>query len=617
MVIWWVLSLFLAVPILVHLFDFRRAKKLYFSTIKYIDRLSSKTKSRSRLKYLLILANRILIFGCVLFCVWQLMSDDTKGSGPVFLYFDNSISSSIDDGNLVLEETIESLLDNDLKPINLSDNLDNQQVHSLSDVSIQLSYVSTGLSHFFNEEYWYGGSSVLLSDFQLTEVQDLQDYTIDSTRYYEIVLLNDLNDDRNVFIDSLWVQVNSSDLSELSIFVKFIAFNSDDGNIVVKLMQSGKQLSSVVKSVMELDIIEFDVPIDSYGQYSLVINGDDVTYDNEFYFIREMNNKPAISILNNGNTRAINEVFNNPALFETEVLDIQNLDYELMSASDLIVFNNYTELPSNLIEQFKDKHFLIFPSDSIEFQSYSDLNGLSFSSRERGNLQIDIVDGNSLTRGIFEERVRPGSLPFLSPVFNVQGSYEPIINYRDNSPFLLLNEKKYVFNTSLSLASGFESNALFLPILYQIAFSSIGGLEIPYVYPGNTLGLDVPVSDIPIRIVKEGFEIIPAFNSTDLKTTIQIPENIDPGFYHLVQKSDTLRQIAINIPKEESVMISPSLADLKHVFGEYENVNVSEVYEGSGKTVFASTESIGLWKYALILTILLILTETMLHRYFR
>lgn len=617
MVIWWVLSFFLAVPILVHLFDFRRAKKLYFSTIKYIDRLSSKTKSRSRLKYLLILANRILIFGCVLFCVWQLMSDDTKGSGPVFLYFDNSISSSIDDGNLVLEETIESLLDNDLKPINLSDNLDNQQIHSLSDVSIQLSYVSTGLSRFFNEEYWYGGSSVLLSDFQLTEVQDLQDYTIDSTRYYEIVLLNDLNDDRNVFIDSLWVQVNSSDLSELSIFVKFIAFNSDDGNIVVKLMQSGKQLSSVVKSVMELDIIEFDVPIDSYGQYSLVINGDDVTYDNEFYFIREMNNKPAISILNNGNTRAINEVFNNPTLFETEVLDIQNLDYELMSASDLIVFNNYTELPSNLIEQFKDKHFLIFPSDSIEFQSYSDLNGLSFSSRERGNLQIDIVDGNSLTRGIFEERVRPGSLPFLSPVFNVQGSYEPIINYRDNSPFLLLNEKKYVFNTSLSLASGFESNALFLPILYQIAFSSIGGLEIPYVYPGNTLGLDVPVSDIPIRIVKEGFEIIPAFNSTDLKTTIQIPENIDPGFYHLVQKSDTLRQIAINIPKEESVMISPSLADLKHVFGEYENVNVSEVYEGSGKTVFASTESIGLWKYALILTILLILTETMLHRYFR
>jgi hypothetical protein len=617
MVIWWVLSFFLAVPILVHLFDFRRAKKLYFSTIKYIDKLSSKTKSKSRLKYLLVLGNRILIFCCVLFCLWQMQANDAKIDGPVFLYYDNSISSSSSNGNLVLEETVQSLLDRGLKPISLYDNLNSQQVASLSDLLIPHSYVSLGLSRFFSNELKRDGSSLFISDFQLIDVQELQEFNIDSTQQYDLVLLNDLNDDRNVFVDSLWVEVNPTDLSKLSIFVDFVASNAMDGNLVVKLMQEGRQLSSVVKNVEELDVVEFDVPIDEYGQYSLMISGDDVLYDNEFFFIREVSSKPAISILNNGDTRAIEQVFNNAALFETEILDIQNLDYELMSTSDLIVFNAFTELPSNLIEQFADKHFLIFPSDSIGTHSYDKLEGLSFSSRQADNLQIDMVDGNLLMRGIFEKNASPGSLPILVPTFNVQGSYEPIINYRDNSPFLLVNENKYVFNTALNTASGFETNALFLPILYQIAFSSVGGIEVPYVYPGNTIELNVSTSDTPIRIVKGGFEVIPTFNSSGSQTAIQVPENIDPGFYYLIQEEDTLRQIAINIPKEESVMISPTLEELKLVFEKYENVNVSEAYSGSENTVFATAEPVGLWKYALILAILLVLTETMLHRYFR
>ncbi|WP_424964450.1 hypothetical protein [Ekhidna sp.] len=516
-----------------------------------------------------------------------------------------------------MEETVQSLLDRGLKPISLYDNLSSQQVSSLSDLSIPHSYTSVDLNRFFSNEFKREGSSLFISDFQLIKVQELQEFDIDSNRHYDLVLLNDLNDDRNVFVDSLWIEVNSSDLSKLSIFVDFVVSNAIDGNLVVKLIQEGRQLSSVVKGVEGLNVIEFDVPIDAYGQYSLMISGDDVLYDNEFYFIQEVSNKPSITILNKGDSRAIEEVFNNPALFETEILDIQNLDYELISGSDLIVFNAFTELPSNLIDQFADKHFLIIPSDSIENQSYENLEGLSFSSRQANNLQIDMVEGNLLMRGIFEKNASPGSLPILKPVFNVQGSYEPIINYRDNSPFLFVNERKYVFNTALNAVSGFETNALFLPILYQIAFSSVGGIEAPYVYPGKTVELNVSTSDVPIRMVKDGFELIPTFNSSGSQTVIQVPENIDPGFYYLIQEEDTLRQIAINIPKEESIMISPTLDELKLTFEKFENVNVSEAYNGSGNTVFATAEPIGLWKYALILAILLVLTETMLHRYFR
>jgi len=382
-------------------------------------------------------------------------------------------------------------------------------------------------------------------------------------------------------------------------------------------MQGAKQLSSVVKDIDELDIIEFDIPTNIYGQYSLQIDGDDVIYDNKFYFVREIRSKPIVSILNNGDNKAIEEVFNNPTLFDAEILDIQSLDYERLKLSDLIVFNNFYELPTHLIEQFSEKAFLIFPSDSINVQVYSDLKGLTFFPKDQDNLEIDLVSGNSLMRGVFDENVRPGSMPRFDPVFDVSGEFEPIVKFRDNSPFLLSDHQRYIFNTALKESSGFESNALFLPILYQIAFSSAGSLDRTYFYPGNSVELGVQVSDIPIKLIKEKFEVIPAFNSAGSQTILKIPNDIDPGIYYLTQDKDTLRQVAINVPKEESVMVSPSLEELKLAFQAYDNVEVTDSFESAGSVVFGTTDSAGLWKYALFLAMLLILTETMLHRYFR
>ncbi|MBO4740720.1 MAG: BatA domain-containing protein, partial [Bacteroidales bacterium] len=49
-----------AIPIAVHLFNFRRYKKVYFSDISKLEELTGQTKRRSQIKQLLILAARVL-----------------------------------------------------------------------------------------------------------------------------------------------------------------------------------------------------------------------------------------------------------------------------------------------------------------------------------------------------------------------------------------------------------------------------------------------------------------------------------------------------------------------------------------------------------------------------
>ena len=46
----------LAIPILVHLFNFRRYKKVLFTNVRFLQEIRQDTQNRSRLRNLLILA---------------------------------------------------------------------------------------------------------------------------------------------------------------------------------------------------------------------------------------------------------------------------------------------------------------------------------------------------------------------------------------------------------------------------------------------------------------------------------------------------------------------------------------------------------------------------------
>src|ERR1700709_153658 len=50
----------LAIPVLIHLFNFRRYQKVYFSNVQFLKEIQEKQSHRKNLKERLILATRIL-----------------------------------------------------------------------------------------------------------------------------------------------------------------------------------------------------------------------------------------------------------------------------------------------------------------------------------------------------------------------------------------------------------------------------------------------------------------------------------------------------------------------------------------------------------------------------
>ena len=86
----------IAIPIIIHLFYFRRFKKVYFTNVKYLEEIKEETSSRNRLKNLLILLSRILAISALVFAFAQpfIPQGDNikKGNNAVSVFIDNSFS---------------------------------------------------------------------------------------------------------------------------------------------------------------------------------------------------------------------------------------------------------------------------------------------------------------------------------------------------------------------------------------------------------------------------------------------------------------------------------------------------------------------------------------------
>ena len=61
----------LAVPVLIHLFNFRRYKKIAFSNVSFLKEVKSETTKSSKIRHLIILICRLLAFAALIFAFAQ------------------------------------------------------------------------------------------------------------------------------------------------------------------------------------------------------------------------------------------------------------------------------------------------------------------------------------------------------------------------------------------------------------------------------------------------------------------------------------------------------------------------------------------------------------------
>ncbi len=87
----------ISIPIIIHLFNFRRFKKIYFSDIRFLKEIKEQTQNRNRMKHLLVLLCRILAFAFLVFAFARPFipgpgGEKLKGKKAISVYIDNSYS---------------------------------------------------------------------------------------------------------------------------------------------------------------------------------------------------------------------------------------------------------------------------------------------------------------------------------------------------------------------------------------------------------------------------------------------------------------------------------------------------------------------------------------------
>lgn len=127
-----------SIPVIIHLFNFRKYKRVYFTNVRLIKEIKQETKKRSQLKHLIVLLMRILAIAALVFAFARPFIPVSNSiikhgeKNAVSIYVDNSFSMEAKSGKGYLIEDAKKqaaqiaksyrpsdvfqLITNDLKP---------------------------------------------------------------------------------------------------------------------------------------------------------------------------------------------------------------------------------------------------------------------------------------------------------------------------------------------------------------------------------------------------------------------------------------------------------------------------------------------------------------------
>ncbi len=627
---------FLFVPIIVHLFNFRKAKRIDFTNVRFIQKASSETKSKKRIKHVLILISRI---GVVVFIIasFFLYFFDNKlenqdGLLENVFYLDNSISnySNTSSKSLQLTEQLITdeagmsgyLLTNDF---NSFSNRPRPKVEMLDHLNeLNVSFTDRPLKEVLDRMKEQTGDINLISDFQTAKIDDLDFIKADTFRTYQLVV-NDFTSFYNVYIDSVWTERDIEDYGYniINCVLGVSGSSKTASGIVVKLLsEGGEQVSSVIVDLGTTSKVNFSIPrLAKELRYTIEISGDDLDYDNEFYLTSSSGAMPSILLLSKSRNNYLENIFSNSELFDFVSLRANQIDYELIQGADLVILNEYYQLPQGLIEQNTDGlTFMVIPSDSVNLNSYTKELGMQLVSLSSGDYSDLIVNESSIFEGLFDNFKEGVQMPKGRNRYRIQSDADVLVKLRTSQPFLVKDMDRDTYFFAAPLTDEFTelpTHSAFLPLMYRIAESSLKMNQKLFLYPGDMMEVSTLVSDDPLKIVAKEIEVVPEFAIGNGTTVLKIPSYLKPGFYTIMQMDDTLASVSINLPKSESLFPEFTGEKISSFFKESRHVKVVSGADSYDETLYGEVSENSLWKYALVLALAFLLLETVLHKYLK
>jgi hypothetical protein len=651
----WALGV-LAIPVIVHLFNFRRTKKIYFSNTRFIQQVQEATSAKRRLKHLLVLASRLLfLFFLVLVFAQPIIParEQLKAGENIALYLDNSQSMAcpvqggqraIDAGIATAQSIVENfppgtryrLLTNDFPPFSNSLKTKSEVLDILS--QIRLSGAGRSAAEVKARLQRLGGEREVfwISDFQKSTVGSTP--LADTVRNWHLVPLISTTRS-NIFVDTAFLS-------------NPFAIGGERNTLVVKLFNDGDEQREQLTARLVLDGLQagttsVTIPANSFGEVGFDLQGNatgyhqamisfsdaPVTFDNEFFVVFNFSKRiNVLEIKGNSTATVVEKVFGNKALFQFNSVNSRNIEYNKIQQSDLVIVNELAQLDGPLVQalqEFRENagSILLIPSALPNIDSYQKLLSTIQLSKQATLLSLAKPDfSNPFFANVFQERSAALAMPFVRNSIEWGADRQALLRQQDDTPYLSVfkgSGKLYVIGSLFQESFGsFFNNALFVPVMYRIAaFSRDQQQPLYYLLSQREISLRSDSIDANQLITLTGKqELIPSQRIVNQQVQFDLSGlELQQGHAVLKNNKDTLAWLAFNQAKEESKLRALTGEELLSVFGKN-----TTIYTVNTESTAAMNEAIkqnyqgkALWKYALLLALLFVAVEIVLLRFWK
>ena len=671
-VLWGLLAV--TVPIIIHLFNFRKYKKIYFTNVKLLKDIQHQSKSKSKLKELLILCCRCLAIACLIIAFAQPYLKDNKstintGKKFVSIYIDNSFSTNnISKQGPIFEieknkarEIVKTFNENDKIQIITNDFEGKHQRFLTKEDAIstidelKISAATKKISQILNRQTEFINSSTnqnkiiyYLSDFQKNTFNKTE-IKSDSTININLIPIIPQNTN-NVFIDSCWFETpiqRKGIIQKLHIVIK----NNGDNTIengTAKLFINNIQIAitsySIAQNSKTEKVFTFECKNNGFNFGKIKLEDYPITFDDELFFT--FNATPLIKVIsinnNEQNSSAFKALFEADSLFDYQAFNEKNINYSSIKQSNVLILNEIENITSGLLAEIstfikENGSVIIIPNENCNIDNYSKLLNScalpTFLTKDTSKYKAETIEMQSdFFDGVFEKINNQMNLPSFKTFYNLntnlKSNYENLILAQNKAPVLIRNKNQkfpqYLFCTPINLTnSNFSKHALFVPIFYKMSFSSIKQQPLFYTLGNNTFietNYNFNKSENPpiIKQKDSKFEFIPEFKLIETKKQLYIRNlDLNPGYYTINTKDSVLAAIAFNYNKLESDLSFYSIDELKNSITKLNQQNIHLFDHETTENISASINSqnaLKLWKIFLILSVFFILIESLIIR---
>jgi hypothetical protein len=612
----------LAIPILVHLFNFRRFKKVLFSNVSFLQEIKHETKSKSKLKHLLILLSRMFAMSALIFAFAQpytpLSTADLVGEfKTIGIYIDNSFSMDANNGegrllDLAKNKAIEivssysasdkfQLLTNDFEGkhqrlVSQEEMLSLIQEVQGSAVFRTVDEVMLRQKELFDRTNAVNRYSYILNDLQKVSMP-LDRIQMDTLTRVRLIPTPGENAS-NLYVDSLWFTspVRQLNIPETMVLRLRNSGQEDLDEMPLEVSMNGEKKSVATVSLAAEGQIEQQLQYSNTStgpKYGVArINDRYVQQDDAFYFSYPVADHLKVYHVqgSNATNNALAAVFEGDPYFEYMRVGESAMDYSALRQHQLVVLEEPSRIGSGFQQELikfveNGGSLLVIPGNSIALDEYnallqslqagqiSELNDIRGFAQNVSTLALE----HPLFNGIFDEKRERWELPRVEQYRTIalpqQSSQQPVMTLQGGSPYLTAGSygsgRVYVLASSLDPASSnFITHGLFSTTMLRI--SEFSQAQMPLYY---TLGSDErivlkniqtgPDGSFKLRHIDTKSEYIPEHRNAGGDSEIFIrQEPKEPGNYEVLLGDSVVAGVSFNLDRTESDTRSYTVSEI-------------------------------------------------------